>query len=638
VPNSDAPVALFNLGKYEQALESIDIVLQMQPESSISWVVKGNISRFLLNRQEALICYEKALLINPKSVEALTKLAFLYAFSKEEVSQNKALQYYEKVLSIEPNNFKACNNKIDILHRQGKHDEAIMTYDKAIEIEPNNPDIWFKRGLMLYQHYPEEAITSYDKALEINPNFSDALFEKGRILFTLKNYREAIINFNESLSLNNDAHTLYWIGKTLSDLQRYNEAIISFDKALSHENDYFVLHEKGLALANSRKYEEALKCFDDAINLEPKFFDAWYSRAYLEREEDNWETALENYNKALELDPSSAEAWFERAEIISWMDEKNRGDLISAYEDLITKCFPDDFYYPLAIYLKAGELDLLGKYEESLATYNHYLEIKPDDEHAWEEKGDVLEKLGRYEETKICQFKAKNILKEAEDKCVTLIRQLGRYDLLTNDGNRLVERLHSSLPNMNFPKDANKIKHDEIIYALLKIGKAVGLKVYIGKKEQYTSTWNGESFRELSLPELPIDKPLTQWQRDRIEQIDLIWFDSENNPVYAFEIETTTKITTGIDRFIELLKIFPDVAKKIVIIIPPKRLSIMNRLLKDSHYIGDPLCWENKLMYSTNDRIAQMYQKLSSESILDLQKILQQIPSFINSPNILISD
>jgi len=188
------------------------------------------------------------------------------------------------------------------------------------------------------------------------------------------------------------------------------------------------------------------------------------------------------------------------------------------------------------------------------------------------------------------------------------------------------------LPDLSFPKDPDKIEHDAIIYALVKIGLAVGLQVHIGKKEQGTSTWNGEAFSSLSLSKLPIQKPLKDWERDKIQQIDLIWFDSLNDAVYAFEVETTTPITTGIDRFMELLNIFPNMAKKTVLIIPPKRLNKMNKLLQGSHYIGHPLYMENKLMYCFSDRIAQMYQTLANESILDLQKVLQQIPNLLTNP------
>ncbi|BBC23771.1 tetratricopeptide repeat protein [Pseudanabaena sp. ABRG5-3] len=401
-----------------------------------------------------------------------------------------------------------------------------------------------------------------------------------------------------------------------------------------NSNYYFILYQKGLALADTNNYEDAIDCFDKAIKHKPDFFDAWCSRAYLEKEEGDWEISLQNYNKALEIDPSSAEIWFERAELISFMEgddeyKQTKEDLIAAYDDLIKNCVPDDCYYPMAIYLRSGELYLIGKYEESLESYNLVLKVDPNNENAWEGKGDVLKKLGRFNESELCYEVKNKILKETEEQCVMLLRKLGRYDLIASDWQTLIEKQISPLPKIHF--STTDIDHNQIIYVLAKIALAIGLQVHIGKQEQSTGKWNGESFRDLSLPNLPIDKPLTEWERGKIQQIDIIWFESEN-PVYAFEVEKSTPITTRIDRFMELLSVFPNIAKKIGIIIPAKRLSKMNKILKYSRYIGHPLYMENKLMYSFSDRIAKMYQDLSSEKTLELEKVLQVVSSYFVSP------
>jgi DNA modification methylase len=210
--------------------------------------------------------------------------------------------------------------------------------------------------------------------------------------------------------------------------------------------------------------------------------------------------------------------------------------------------------------------------------------------------------------------------------------QLTRDDQLQMTLDLGISLNNASLPTLDFPKDANKIKHDALIYALAKIALTVDLKVHIGKKEQGSSSWNGELFNQISLNTLPISKKLQPWQKDKIEQIDLIWFSNQGEAVFAFEVETSTPITTGIDRFMELLEIFPNLAKNIVLIIPPKRLNKMNKLLKDSHYIGHPLYMENKLVYSFTNQIADIYNLLSQRSNLTLEDIFREITKILISP------
>ncbi|MEG3436182.1 hypothetical protein V0288_03545 [Pannus brasiliensis CCIBt3594] len=211
--------------------------------------------------------------------------------------------------------------------------------------------------------------------------------------------------------------------------------------------------------------------------------------------------------------------------------------------------------------------------------------------------------------------------------------QLGQAEGLQLALDLKIERPSSILPTLEFPKQADKIPHDQIIYALAKIAIAVGLTPYIGKKEQATSHWNGEAFKDISLEKLPIAK-LGDWDKNKIEQIDLIWFDSLGDAVFAFEVETSTPITTGIDRFMELLKIFPELAKRLVLIIPPKRVNKIEKILKDSHYIGHPLYMENKLVYSLSKNIAEVYQRLSQKTRVELSEVFASIEAILKSPNI----
>ncbi|MCF3604847.1 DNA methylase [Planktothrix agardhii 1806] len=212
--------------------------------------------------------------------------------------------------------------------------------------------------------------------------------------------------------------------------------------------------------------------------------------------------------------------------------------------------------------------------------------------------------------------------------------QFGKSDIIQMELDLGISFENPLFPSLDFPKDPNKIEHDCIIYILAKIALSAGLKVHIGKKEQATSHWNGESFNQLSLNKLPIQKSLTDWQKNKIQQIDLIWFDNQGDPVFAFEVETSTPITTGIERFMELLEIFPNLAKSLVLIIPPKRLSKMNKLLKDSHYIGHPLYMENKLVYSFSQKIVEIYQKVSALNSVNLETVIREIQLTLIAPSL----
>ncbi|MCK4325101.1 MAG: hypothetical protein KAW89_11255, partial [Armatimonadetes bacterium] len=152
--------------------------------------------------------------------------------------------------------------------------------------------------------------------------------------------------------------------------------------------------------------------------------------------------------------------------------------------------------------------------------------------------------------------------------------------------------------------------HNEMIYRLAKLGIVAGYQVHIGKREQ-SERWHGEDFAELSLADLPV---LPAWEglvRKAVGQIDCLWLESSGWPVFAFEVEESTAITSGIDRFIELLKVDPNIAGKIALVVPFRRRRKLNRVLSQSHYVGAPMYMENKIAYLYYRDVVDVYKKFT---------------------------
>jgi len=79
-------------------------------------------------------------------------------------------------------------------------------------------------------------------------------------------------------------------------------------------------------------------------------------------------------------------------------------------------------------------------------------------------------------------------------------------------------------------------------------------------------------------------------------QIDLIWLDA-NLTAFAFEIEHSTPITTGLDRFVELLRVDSSSAEGVVIVAPRSRQRKLDQVLSGPRYIGAPMYMETKGRY-----------------------------------------
>jgi tetratricopeptide (TPR) repeat protein len=106
-------------------------------------------------------------------------------------------------------------------------------YDKLIEINPNDYKAWYGRGVVLKNlgSY-EEAIASLDKVLEIKPDYYKAWYARGNALYGLDFYEEAIASYNKVIELKPDYHKAwYYRGKALDELGLHEEASASYRKA-----------------------------------------------------------------------------------------------------------------------------------------------------------------------------------------------------------------------------------------------------------------------------------------------------------------------------------------------------------------------------------------------------------------------
>jgi len=132
-------------------------------------------------------------------------------------------------------------------------------------------------------------------------------------------------------------------------------------------------------------------------------------------------------------------------------------------------------------------------------------------------------------------------------------------------------------------------KHTEILFLLSKIGKKLGHKIFIGKREQ-PEIYNNFKLAEYSdCKNLDILKNYYNHdQISRIEMIDMIWFNKSNDIIYAIEVENTTKFTSGIQRASNL-----DIKTNKLMVLPDERS-------EEFKNINDPLFLDNFKKYNWN--------------------------------------
>lgn len=157
--------ALSAMGRYDEALQDLDIFAEMHGSYWRVWLYKGDVYRCAKNYDEALKCIEKA----------------------EELSRDNA-----EILSA----------KGHIKGDLGEIQEAIALCEESLELDEKMPETWYLLGYYYMQQKKYEgAKDAFVEASELNPRYIEALVKRGQCFRELGFYKEATTAFKRALTL-----------------------------------------------------------------------------------------------------------------------------------------------------------------------------------------------------------------------------------------------------------------------------------------------------------------------------------------------------------------------------------------------------------------------------------------------------
>lgn len=310
VPSADEQTARFwnnkgmslsALGRREEAIICYDKALAIDAGEAKIWSNKGFDLQQLGRHGEALKCYEKALTIAPQLDGVWSnKGSCLDAMGRFE----EALVCYDNALVTDFRNGKTWNNKGRVLDSLGRSREAIGCYQEALAVDPRYAEAWNNLGACLNtlgKH--KEALACYEKALAIDPQYSHAWFNNGIALAALGQRKDALASYDKALAIDpRDAVTWFNKGNSFDALGRNDEAIACYDKALSINRRYHeAWNNKGGTLLALGQLEAAVVCFDNALAIDPHDATRWFNKAYAEDELGRSAAAVKSYRRFLDL-------------------------------------------------------------------------------------------------------------------------------------------------------------------------------------------------------------------------------------------------------------------------------------------------------------------------------------------------
>ncbi|MBO0351090.1 DUF563 domain-containing protein [Phormidium pseudopriestleyi FRX01] len=178
-------------GNSHQATSLCQEIIKLQPDFALSYQGLGDIWRSQGKLSPSLRCYLKALELQPDLISA----DFLLDLGSEFAEQNQideAIVCYNQALKINPNHTKSYLNLGVMWRKKGESSKAIALYQKALALESNLHSAYFNLGnVFLEQKRLDEAIIAYLETLRIQPYFESVYLNLYQALIRKNRMEEA---------------------------------------------------------------------------------------------------------------------------------------------------------------------------------------------------------------------------------------------------------------------------------------------------------------------------------------------------------------------------------------------------------------------------------------------------------------
>jgi tetratricopeptide (TPR) repeat protein/glycosyltransferase involved in cell wall biosynthesis len=211
---------------------------------------------------EAIECYQKVIELDPDNSKAYNNLGLVY-YAQKQLSE--ALECYQKALQLNPDYVKAYNNLGIIYYEQGQFQQAKECYKKAIELEPNNVKAYNNLG-NIYKELERfsEAVECYRKALSLEPNYPKAYSNMGVTYQEQRLFPEAMENLRKAIELEpNSAEAYYNLSVVYYELGCLSEAIKCCQKAIELQPNLGLAYcHRGLLFLSSGNFDRGLKDYE----------------------------------------------------------------------------------------------------------------------------------------------------------------------------------------------------------------------------------------------------------------------------------------------------------------------------------------------------------------------------------------
>src|SRR5476651_75585 len=293
---------------YVEALKHYDGAIDPRNPDALELYRRAAALDALGQTDRALGDYSEAIRLDPKD-----PLAFLgrgVLFAGRQRLYERAVDDFDKVLGLAPDNVGGLMHRGDAYSQMGKFGPALADLDRAVALAPDNAEAYVYRGLANSRRNENSlALFDYKAGLALDPHNVDALVNLAAIYSTNGEQGLAITDLDAAITLRtDDPRAFYNRGYAHFALRQYDLAAADYSSAialdptmgLAYTNRCLILAIVGKDLVG------ALGDCDKALKLMPNNTDVRETRAFVYLKMGDAEIAIREFNASLEIKPDQA--------------------------------------------------------------------------------------------------------------------------------------------------------------------------------------------------------------------------------------------------------------------------------------------------------------------------------------------
>jgi tetratricopeptide (TPR) repeat protein len=306
------------LMRFEEAIKDLNEALVLDGNNANYYIARGEVSMRMKRTDEAKRDFEKAIELAPGDPRPYLGRGGLYLILGERV---KARQDFDRCLEIDPNFALANLRRGKYYELTGNLERALADYRKASNAMPQSDEAWFERtraelaaaGMEGDKKSVEAAFEAAEKSARHLVEISNHPGRAHKVLATVLGSRgkreESIHHFTKAIDANpKDIEAIYLRGSAYAFMKNYDQAVKDFDQAVSIMPDYLDPYiSKANVYLMQDQPEKALQVYSQVIAKDPENLTVLKLRYELYKAMGNLDAASEDLGRMKKLQQKLAQ-------------------------------------------------------------------------------------------------------------------------------------------------------------------------------------------------------------------------------------------------------------------------------------------------------------------------------------------